>query len=133
MKYIKYALFCFLIAPVVVSANKYTLKGKNTKAEVEALGLEIRNASMDIGKNAISAKSANVLTFEIRTQRFRPCKQVSIGVTLFMPPNGVIFSGALKENKHGHFEFVVRNGEEDGVLISVICPNKSSYAFSLVE
>lgn len=132
MKYLKFAVFCFLLIPLVANANKYTLRGKNTKAEVIELGLSIRNASFDKGANQTSAKS-NVETFIISTVNFKPCQPSKVDITLFMPPKGVIFSGSLNSEMPGYFKFRIRKGEEDSVLLTVNCHGATSYSFPLVD
>lgn len=132
MKYLKLAVLCFLSVPLVANDNKYTLRGKNTKAEVIAQGLEVRNASQDRGVNQINAK-AKFQTYEINTANFKPCQPDKVGIIIFMPPKGIIFSGELKEFYSGHFKFLIRSGEEDSVLVSVECGAGKGYSFPLVE
>lgn len=131
-KYYKYAVLCFLVGPLTVFANKYNLHGKNTKAEMLSLGLEIRNASLDKGVNRLNAK-IGIQTYEIRTARFVKCKDPVVGVSIFLPPKGVFFSTTLSVNNNGFFEFNIRSGEEDSVLLTVKCFEHPSYGFSIVD
>lgn len=132
MKYLKYAFLCFLLFPMAANANKYTLRGKNTKAEVIALGLEVRDASQERGVNQINAK-AKVLTYEITNVNFEPCQPSKISITFFVPPKGVLFSAELAESRKETYQFQVRDSEVDGLLVGVKCPNNKSYVFALVD
>ncbi|WP_348731820.1 hypothetical protein [Rheinheimera texasensis] len=132
MKYLKLAVLCFLLVPSVSNANKYSLRGKNTKAEVIELGIVVRNVTADSGVSLINAK-AGIQTFEVKTDKFKPCQPQRVGITLYIPPQGIIFSGELNEVSHGNFKFRIRSGEEDSVLLTVVCSGKNNYTFPLVS
>lgn len=133
MRYIKYAFLCFLLTPLAASANKYMIRAKNTKAEVESLGLVIKNITTD-NANRLKAKNVSMThKYEIWTDKFEPCKPVDIGITLFIPPKGMIFSAELDERGKDIYTFRVKDGEADGLLISISCPNNETYAFPLVD
>ncbi len=132
MKYLKYAVLCFLLIPMVVNANKYTLRGRNTKAEVIALGLEVRNASQDSGLNQVNAK-AKFQTYEIKTGNFKPCQPDKVGVIFFMPPKGILFSADISERRKDLYMILVKDGESDSLIISISCPGKQEFTFALIE
>lgn len=136
LKCINYTALCFLLLPFATSANKYGLRGVNTKAEVEALGIRIKNRTLMNTlnqQNQQNQKVAKVHRYEIWTTEFGPCKPVRVGVTLFKPPKGILFSAEIDELSGGIFRFQVSDVEADGLVISITCPNRKNYSFALVD